>query len=67
MILKDYRIMNKFIRGGLMNSVTSALLCLPMTISLWQPLIQSDVVSPKANNEVAKIETYLEKINKQNA
>lgn len=58
--------MNKFIRGGLMNSVTSALLCLPMTISLWQPLIQSDVVSPKANNEVAKIETYLEKINKQN-
>ena len=46
-----------------MNSITSALLCLPMTISLWQPLIQSDVVSPKANDEVVRMETYLEKIN----
>ena len=57
--------MNKFIRGGLMNSITSALLCLPMTMSLWQPLVQSDVISLRANSEVAKIETYLEKINRQ--
>lgn len=59
--------MNKFIRGGLMNSVTSVLLCLPMMISLWQPLVQSDVVSFKTNDEVAQNGIYLEKLNEQKA